>query len=773
MTKISGFIFTAAIILAALTNNSYAQTFYDINTIQSISITFSQSNWDYMLDTAKAGSDGYIMAQSIGINGTQFDSVGVKYKVNSTYRPEYVKNPFHIELDTYKNQDYQSYTDIKLSNAAKDPSFLREVLSYSILRQYMDAPLSNYANVYINGVLLGLYVSSESVGKKFVNNHFYSKENSFFKCNPIDGAGPGTTALPNLVYLGTDSASYYEAYELQSDYGWSDLINLCNTFKNNTNAIENVFDVDRALWMLAFDNILVNLDSYIGGFAQNYYLYKDNIGRFNSVLWDFNESFGTFSQTGTIFLPNTAAKMQMTHLLHAGDANWPLVQKLLSIPTYKKMYLAHLHTILVENFSNNSYYTLAQSIQPIINAAVQADPNKFYTYAQYQSNLTTDVGTGMNSAPGITNLMNGRNTYLSSLADFTNTKPTITNVVPSVTNPELNTTIFISANVINTNTNSVYLGYRYEIADKFTKVLMYDDGAHGEGAAGDNVYGASINVSNTFIQYYIYAENNNVGMFSPVRAEHEFYTVNALITTIAPGALVVNELMAQNSTTVTDPSGEYDDWIELYNNTENILSLDNLYMSDTYSNLLKWQFPAGTTIAPNSYLIVWADEDLTQPGLHAGFKLSASGENVILSYDNGTKIEEISFGVQTTDMGYARIPNGTGAFVIQPPTFNLDNETALDVDNESVLRKEFALYQNYPNPFNPSTSIQYAIGSKQNVQLKVYDVLGNEVAILVNEFREAGSYDISFNASNLSSGIYFYKLQSGSFVQTRKMILIK
>jgi hypothetical protein len=447
------------------------------------------------------------------------------------------------------------------------------------------------------------------------------------------------------------------------------------------------------------------------------------------------------------------------------------------------MYLAHLHTILVENFSNNSYYTTAQSIQPIINAAVQADPNKFFTYAQYQNNLTTDVGTGMNSVPGITNLMNGRNTYLSSLADFTNTKPSITNVAPSVINPVLNSTIFITANVVNTNTNSVYLGYRYYITDKFTKIVMYDDGAHGDGTAGDNIYGASVNVNNTFIQYYIYAENNNVGMFSPVRAEHEFYTVNAIINTITAGDLVVNELMAQNSATVTDQDGEYDDWIELYNNTSNILSLDNLYMSDTYSNLLKWQFPIGTTIAPNSYLIVWADEDLAQAGLHAGFKLSASGENVILSYDNGTKIEEISFGVQTTDMGYSRIPNGTGAFVIKNPTFNINNETAVDVNDESVLPTEFSLSQNYPNPFNPSTNIQYAVSSAQFVQLKIYDLLGREVATLVNEEKPAGYYNVQFsiNDMQLGSGIYFYKLQIGNpsassgqgFVETKKMILLK
>ncbi len=338
MQRLSLYTILALLSLAA-GGAATAQSFYDINTIQSIAITFTQPNWDYLLDTSKAGSDGYIMAQSVTINGTRFDSVGVKFKGNSTYNANSPKNPFHIELDTYKEQDYQGYTDIKLSNAAKDPSFLREVLSYSILRKYMDASLSNYATVSVNGSPLGLYVSSESVGKKFVNSRFNSKENAFFKCNPIDGAGPGTSALPNLVYLGPDSASYAKAYEMQSDAGWIDLIGLCSTLKNNVAGIETVLDVDRALWMLAFDNLLVNLDSYIGGFAQNYYLYKDNTGRFNCVLWDFNESFGTFSQTGTGNLTSTTSSaaaavrapvQENVHRAHADDARRKFYEQQLS-----------------------------------------------------------------------------------------------------------------------------------------------------------------------------------------------------------------------------------------------------------------------------------------------------------------------------------------------------------------------------------------------------------------------------------------------------------
>ncbi len=85
----------------------------------------------------------------------------------------------------------------------------------------------------------------------------------------------------------------------------------------------------------------------------------------------------------------------------------------------------------------------------------------------------------------------------------------------------------------------------------------------------------------------------------------------------------------------------------------------------------------------------------------------------------------------------------------------------------------FSVEQNYPNPFNPSTIIKYHIANSEFVSLKVFDVLGNEVTTLVNEVKSAGEYEVEFNAANLSSGIYLYKLQSGNFSQTRKMILIR
>ena len=102
-------------------------------------------------------------------------------------------------------------------------------------------------------------------------------------------------------------------------------------------------------------------------------------------------------------------------------------------------------------------------------------------------------------------------------------------------------------------------------------------------------------------------------------------------------------------------------------------------------------------------------------------------------------------------------------------TFELSNTIKVDFS----FLTEFSLEQNYPNPFNPTTSIKYAISSKQFAQLKIYDILGNEVTTLVNEEKPAGNYEVNFDASKFSSGVYFYQLKAGNFISTKKMILLR
>ena len=95
-----------------------------------------------------------------------------------------------------------------------------------------------------------------------------------------------------------------------------------------------------------------------------------------------------------------------------------------------------------------------------------------------------------------------------------------------------------------------------------------------------------------------------------------------------------------------------------------------------------------------------------------------------------------------------------------------------DSQNKNIPEK-FTLYQNYPNPFNPATTIKYSIPKASFVTLKVYDILGREINTLVNKEQKVGVYKIQFNSNKLSSGVYFYKITAGNFVNTKKFIILK
>ncbi|MCX6350980.1 MAG: CotH kinase family protein [Bacteroidetes bacterium] len=583
------FLLSFALIIISFGSKAQSN-FYNIDSIPKIEITFKQSNWDYQMDTAKAGKKGYIIATQCKINGLVYDSVGVKYKGNSSYKASQTKNPLHINLDYIKgNQNYDGYTEIKLSNGRSDPSMVREMLSYEILRNYMDAPLANSAEVYINGTYYGLYTNCQSISKSFLGKQFYSNDNAFFKCNPVSVFG---SSNPDLKYLGTSASSYYNCYELHSasTKDWNQLVNLCDTLNNSFSNIESILDIDRAIWMLAFDNVLINLDSYLGSFRQNYYLFRDDNNRFCPIIWDLNMSFGGFTQLAGMTRLDTTGMKNLSPSANSTSANHPLVQKIWGNPTYQRMYIAHMKTITTEMFSSGWYFKRAQQMQSIIDTAVYNDKYKFFTNAQFNSALTSNISSGMpgNYIPGIVNLMKGRVNYLTNTSYFTNTPPTISGISVSKTSPDVFTSVYVTATI--SSPTYLYVGYRSQRPSKFIKVLMKDDGLNGDGAASDGVYGASIPLNSAITEYYIYAENAKAGLFAPQRAEHEFYTITATTPTQDTGQVVINEILPNNNAATPDHNGQYDDWLELYNNTSNSIALKGLFLSDTSGKLKMFQW---------------------------------------------------------------------------------------------------------------------------------------------------------------------------------------
>jgi hypothetical protein len=169
-----------------------------------------------------------------------------------------------------------------------------------------------------------------------------------------------------------------------------------------------------------------------------------------------------------------------------------------------------------------------------------------------------------------------------------------------------------------------------------------------------------------------------------------------------------------------------------------------MYLSDSYSNLFKWKFPDNTVLLPDRYLIVWADENTSQTGLHANFKLSASGEKIVLTHAIAGIMDDISFGAQTTDVSMQRCPDGTGDFIFAIPTFNGANcfSTLLDEETGNMGLTI------YPNPFSGRLHINS--GSKTIKTIRIVNIMGQTM------FQGIG-YDkdnLELNLDHLPTGLY-------------------
>ena len=349
---------------------------------------------------------------------------------------------------------------------------------------------------------------------------------------------------------------------------------------------------------------------------------------------------------------------------------------------------------------------------------------------------------------GIISLMNARSEFLSTHNELNSIPPTIgtlsatTDVVSS----------YSTANLIVDveDASHVYLAYRFRPQERFLKLQMFDDGDHNDGAANDGIFGVSIDVDALDMQYYIYAENSEAGIFSPERAEHEFHNLPVV------GSLVINEFMASNTSSVQDTSSgfvQYDDWVELYNGGNIAINLGGYHLSDNENVLDKWTFP-DVEIQPDDYLIVWLDKDYAaSSGIHTSFRLAADGEELFLSTANNFIIDALFYNSLPSDLGYARLPNGKGPFVVQTHTFNSNNGLGtLTVEN---INSQLHLY---PNPASDNLTIQIPYAQR----IKAYDLLGKEHLSLSNS---RGSTNI--NISSWPKGIYIFLIDNKS----RKIII--
>lgn len=650
---------------------SIAQSLFSNDTVNTIDIHFFDPNWDMILD-------GYITADlddkvlcTMTINGTVYDSVGIKYKGNSSYQANNAKNPFTVELDyIISNQDIEGYSIFKLNNGFKDPSFTRETFGYELAGNYMTAPKAGYARVYIDGNYHGLYTTIQGITKDFCYANYYEDNGTLVKSalpfgpqQPVPGCSNLAPALFN--YLGNDTTCYTNRYELKSDYGWSKIRDLCDTLNNQFNQVEKVLNIDRWLWLAALDNLLVNLDSPINN-SNNYYAYQDPREQFHIMPWDLNEVFGVFRNLngggpGPGTQLNTLQLQQFDPFYQSTNTNFPALNLVLSNPRYRKMYVAHYKTILQDHILNNNYLSRIDSLQSTIYNAVVEDVNKFYS----NNDFTNNINITSNGIIGISELMNNRSQFISQLPEFSYIQPTISILNANPIEQDPNTSFPMQVEI--SNATEAFIFFKDNVWETYNSIQLYDDGQHNDLLAGDGIYGNIIPLSISDMAYYIYAENNNAGIFEPKSAAHTYHTIPV------KSGVVINEFMANNGS-IMDEYGEYDDWLELYNTNDFDVSLLGFFISDRSDETHKWRVPA-ITLAAHDYLVLWTDSDPSQGDTHTNFKLDADGESIYLSDELLHITDSISFPPQDSINSYGRYPNGTGEFIPLLPSIGSENNT--------------------------------------------------------------------------------------------------
>jgi hypothetical protein len=725
---------------------------YDRNVVQSVYLNFAQPNYWTLLSNNYASET--LLAADMIYDGVTYYNVGVRFRGNTSYQQisNSQKKSFAVEMDFMTpDQNLLGYDDLKFNNGHQDATFMREVLYCRMAAKYTPVAKANYIHLYLNNEDWGLYPNIQAIEKTFLKEWFVSNNGARFRATtdaPMGGGGPGGgpnwgDGTAGMNYLGADTTVYAQYYTLKS----SDLITnpwqmLVNAFyqlslanADNTAVLEQYIDVDRALWFLAVENIFTDDDSYLMKGKMDYMIYIDHeTGRTFPMEYDGNSTF--------VF--NAASSNNWGPFKNVSNVNYPLLNKLLNIPAYRQRYLAHYRTILNETFTTANATALVNEIHTQIGDLVQSDPKKLYTYQNY-----------LDQHPQLITFVTNRRNFLLNNPEVAQVAPVIASAkyynvdMAEYVTPLAGQECNIQAPVTNAaGVFAVYLYYTTGLVDSFEKVQMFDDGAHNDGAAGDGVYGAQIPAypANTMVRYYVEALSNNgpkSASYLPQGAEHDVfvYTVQAMMNA---NGVVINEFVAQNNSGVQDEVGEFEDWIELYNTNSTPIDLSGFFLSDNAAIPDKWTFPTGTIIPANGYLIVWADDEALDGPLHAAFRLSALGESVVLSDPNLSVVDQVDFGPQTANLASARIPNGTGNFVIQATTFGFNNELVSSITQDNLLQS----ISLYPNPAQEFVWVEVAT-SLVGKNIQVLNSLGQ----LMLDF--SAQPLIQLDLSLFPSGMYF------------------
>jgi hypothetical protein len=576
----------------------------------------------------------------------------------------------------------------------------------------------------------------EHVDEEFLDSRFGNNDGNLYQClYPAD-----------LAYLGDDPDLYKfdagdrRAYALKTNVeldDYSDFAHFVDVLNNTPTQdlaceLEKIFNLQDYLKIIAVDIFTGDWDGYIYN-KNNFYLYHNTeTGKFEYIPYDVDNTFGI-----DWFDRDWGTRNIYDWEQHGSEVR-PLYTRLLDVPELRAQYTYYFKQLLEMMEDEDSLFAEIDAIRTMISPHVVNDPyhslDYGYTYADFLNSY--DNALGAHVKYGLKPYLQTRIQSALEQVEQGDMDPVVKYIESSKAVP--GNDYWVRAFVEDEDPSADIKLY-YRINWGMTEsVQMLDDGNHHDRKAGDRIYG------------YVFPPFQLDQTLSWQVSAVDFYNhattlpCSPAVISFLPSSdpqLFINEFMASNNSVFADESGDYDDWIEIYNGDDVAVWLGDKYLTDNLSNPDKWLLP-DYTMQPGSFLVIWADEEPEEGPNHASFKLSGDGEEIGI-FDNETTgyflLDSVTFGAQQSDTSLGRKYDGELPWINFPvPTPGQSNESSGMFEDPSSGRGVIF----YPNPVT-----QGSVFFHDPFTGNIVDVAGR---VFWN-----GKHALEINISDLPDGIYF------------------
>jgi len=640
------------------------------------------------------------------------ENIGLRFRGNTSR--DKIKKSFKVSLNSFvSGQKFHGVEKINLNAEVNDPSMLRSRLCWDLFREFnIPASRSNHINLYINDEYYGLYQNIEHIDDEFVETYFGNNTGNLYKCS----------YPANLDYISNNPDDYKVApwgtrtYELKINNELDDYSDLAEfiSFLNLSAEdeleckLKEYFNVSAYLKVAAIDVLTGNWDGYIYN-QNNFYLYRDPLtGQFNYIPYDLDNTWGID------WLDRNWSDRNIYNWSQTGQPR-PLFNRLMYMESFRNIYSWHVQNILDEKFSDPSYNLYIQSLQDFIEESALNDPYRPSDFGFSEEDFLNSLveAWGGHVDFSVLDFIDLRNQSAQDQLEYTVIPPIIADI-------DINFKSFPDSIIFLLVTEG-------PSADEVVLEYNMDDNPQQNSTfvSNGNIHRLALPLPLEFFQLEYNIRAADQGATRWAHCENQFIRFDQT-------ELVLNEVMSMNNTFISDGFGEFDDWFEIYNQSDQSVDLSEYYVSDNNTSQVKFNLPE-YELGSNAFQLFWADKSIEQGEFHANFRLSAQGERLYIfqKTDNTlTLCDYLNIPALPSDFSFGRESDGVGEWILfQNPTPGASNEGLLNTSEDFSIK-----HQPYPNPTRGIVFLPHRSA------YKVYDLTGRIISAGTSDKVDLGIY---------------------------------